>query len=97
MMFDDVSDTLESYGKRIDAVSITSDAASTSSSALVNSIYAVNTAANESARGLAIDTKAAEENAKAAEKQALSKAKLKKRTSRFKQNGGCICPKWFTD
>lgn len=78
MMFDDVSDTLEDYGKRIDAVSITSDAASTSSSALVNSIYAVNTAANESARGLAIDTKAAEENAKAAEKQALSKAKLKK-------------------
>ena len=78
MMFDDIGDTLEDYGRRIDAVSITSDAASTSSSELVNSIYAVNTAANESARGLAIDTKAAEENAKAAEEQAKAKAKLKK-------------------
>ena len=78
VVLDDLADTVADYGKRIDAMSVLSDTASTSSNGLVNAIYAVNTAANESAKGLAVDTKAADENAKAAEKQAISKAKLKK-------------------
>ena len=78
MMFDDIEDTLASYGQRIDAVSVFSDTASKSSNGLVNAISAVNTAANVSAKGLAIDTEAAKENAKAKDEQAKKAAKAAK-------------------
>lgn len=78
LMFDDIEQTLADYGTRIDSLSITGDSATKSTNNLVNAILDVNQASRQSAQGLALDTKTADENAKAAEKQAAAKAKLNK-------------------
>ncbi|AXQ21835.1 hypothetical protein BEN71_07055 [Acinetobacter wuhouensis] len=78
MMFDDIEQTLADYGNRIDSFSIIGDSATKSTNDLVNAILDVNSAAQQSAKGLALDTKAADENAKATEKQAAAKTKVAK-------------------
>ena len=78
LMFDDIEQTLEDYGNRIDSFSIIGDSATKSTNNLVNAIVDVNRAANQSAKGLKIDTKAADENAKAKEKAAAASAKAAK-------------------
>lgn len=77
-MFDDIAATLDDYGTRINSLSESSSTASTSSNNLVNAILAVNSASTKSATGLKIDTKAADENAKAKEKAATASAKAAK-------------------
>ncbi len=78
IMFDDIAATLDDYGTRINSLSESSSTASTSSNNLVNAILAVNSASTKSATGLKIDTKAADENAKAKEKAAAASAKAAK-------------------
>lgn len=78
IMFDDIAATLDDYGTRINSLSESSSTASTSSNNLVNAILAVNSASTQSAAGLKIDTKAADENAKAKEKAAAASAKAAK-------------------
>ena len=78
LMFDDIEQTLEDYGNRIDSFSVIGDSATKSTNNLVNAIVDVNRAANQSANGLKIDTKAADENAKAKEKAAAASAKVAK-------------------
>uniref|UniRef100_UPI0002487E45 transglycosylase SLT domain-containing protein n=1 Tax=Acinetobacter sp. P8-3-8 TaxID=1029823 RepID=UPI0002487E45 len=78
MMFDDIEQTLADYGNRIDSFSIIGDSATKSTNDLVNAILDVNSAAQQSAKGLALDTKTADENAKAKEKAAKETEKLNK-------------------
>lgn len=78
IMFDDIAATLDDYGTRINSLSDSSSTATTSSNGLVNAILAVNSASTKSATGLKIDTKAADENAKAKEKAAAASAKAAK-------------------
>lgn len=78
IMFDDIAATLDDYGTRINSLSESSSTASTSSNNLVNAILAVNSASTKSATGLKIDTKAADENAKAKEKAAAASDKAAK-------------------
>lgn len=78
IMFDDITATLDDYGTRINSLSESSSIASKSSNNLVNAILAVNSASTKSAKGIALDTKTADENAKAKEKQAKAAEKLNK-------------------
>lgn len=78
IMFDDIAATLDDYGTRINSLSDSSSTATTSSNGLVNAILAVNSASTQSASGLKIDTKAADENTKAKEKAAAASAKAAK-------------------
>lgn len=83
IMFDDIAATLDDYGTRINSLSESNSTASTSSNNLVNAILAVNTASNQTAKGIALDTKTADENAKAKEKQAKAAEKLAKEQAKL--------------
>lgn len=83
IMFDDITATLDDYGTRINSLSESSSTASKSSNNLVNAILAVNSASTKSAKGIALDTKTADENAKAKEKQAKAAEKLAKEQAKL--------------
>lgn len=83
IMFDDIAATLDDYGTRINSLSESSSTASKSSNNLVNAILAVNSASTKSAKGIALDTKTADENAKAKEKQAKAAEKLAKEQAKL--------------
>lgn len=83
IMFDDITATLDDYGTRINSLSESSSTASKSSNNLVNAILAVNSASTKSAKGIALDTKTADENTKAKEKQAKAAEKLAKEQAKL--------------
>lgn len=83
IMFDDITATLDDYGTRINSLSESSSTASKSSNNLVNAILAVNSASTKSAKGIALDTKTANENTKAKEKQAKAAEKLAKEQAKL--------------
>lgn len=83
IMFDDITATLDDYGARINSLSESSSTASKSSNNLVNAILAVNSASTKSAKGIALDTKTADENTKAKEKQAKAAEKLAKEQAKL--------------
>ncbi len=83
IMFDDITATLDDYGTRINSLSESSSTAGKSSNNLVNAILAVNSASTKSAKGIALDTKAADENTKAKEKQAKAAEKLAKEQAKL--------------
>lgn len=83
IMFDDITATLDDYGTRINSLSESSSTASESSNNLVNAILAVNSASTKSAKGIALDTKTADENTKAKEKQAKAAEKLAKEQAKL--------------